>query len=217
MTLGPTLVARIADDYRDRGYRVELDAQLPPEFGLPNHRADLIAFGPVENVVVEVKRRAYLATDLDVGPLAASIAQRPGWRFELVLEGDPAQLPSMDAVQEQDLGEAVAQLERAREIAAAGFEDAAMLTAFSAGEAIMRRLLERLGDVTPKGPALGLAKTLSSLGEIDEVELEAISSALRVRNAIAHGFVPVGQSVSDPLTGVLDLFGRLAERAMEPI
>jgi REase_AHJR-like protein len=129
MTLEADIVNRIAQDYRDRGYGIEFGSPLPPDFGLPSDaRADFIAFGPDESVVVEVKRRTDLATDPYVQALAEAVARRPGWRFQLVLAGDPAQLPPMaEGVQEWNLDEAETQLKRASEIAAAGFEDAALL------------------------------------------------------------------------------------------
>jgi hypothetical protein len=80
----------------------------------------------------------------------------------------------------------------------------------------MRRLLERLGLAAPVGGALGLAKTLYSLGEIGDADLEAISSGLRHRNAIAHGFVPRNERTHVELERALAIFLRLAEQAARP-
>ena len=53
---GVEIIAKVAEDYRRRGYEVDVEPDGPsvPEF-LGDFRPDLIARSPTEAVVVEVK------------------------------------------------------------------------------------------------------------------------------------------------------------------
>lgn len=90
------LLASVASDYERRGYEVKLHpgAGDMPEF-LDRFEPDLIAKGTTESVVVEIKARKELENDRTLAAIEAALQDRPGWRFELIIDGskrDPGTL-----------------------------------------------------------------------------------------------------------------------------
>src|SRR5438552_414598 len=79
------IVARVADDYRRRGYEVQVqpDANALPEF-LLDFQPDLIARKPGESVIVEVKVGTRTSVAEQLRGIAERVNQQPGWRFSLV-------------------------------------------------------------------------------------------------------------------------------------
>jgi hypothetical protein len=206
-------VARVAEAYRARGYGVELDTPLPAELGLPaSFRADLVAYGPDELVLVEVKRRSALQGDETLQWIARAVAGHPRWRFELVLVPEPPQdMPPMEhATGSESIDDALGALDSAERMAEAGFAEGALLAAFAAGEAVMRSIVMRLDPSAGSSTGLALAKTLVSLGEMEEGDVAWLTSAYRVRNAIAHGFRPSSESDVLRAEAVIAFFRRLA-------
>src|SRR5512142_1785671 len=114
MSIESEFITKVADDYRARGYRVEVGQPLPSEFGLPpGQRADLVAHSPDETVVVEAKKRSAVGSDHQVRALAAAIAGRPGWRLELLLIPDEEPNAPVATRPEESRDVALAQLLRA--------------------------------------------------------------------------------------------------------
>src|SRR5437764_152748 len=83
----------IAEDYRARGYDVKIDPRREdlPDF-LSTFEPDLIASGRGETVVVEVKTRRELSSAPSPQALEAALQNRPGWRFELIIDGADAEI-----------------------------------------------------------------------------------------------------------------------------
>jgi len=76
----------VASRYKQDGYEVVL---RPSGHALPKplnrFRPDLVARGPHETVVVEVKSRSDLVKEPHLAQLAQTVEQIPGWRFEMVV------------------------------------------------------------------------------------------------------------------------------------
>ena len=83
------IVARVADDYRRRGYEVHIEpaSNAIPEF-LRGFHPDLIARKPGDSVVVEVKVGTRTSAAEQLREIAERVNQEPGWRFSLVF-ADP--------------------------------------------------------------------------------------------------------------------------------
>jgi hypothetical protein len=87
-------LASVAAEYENRGYKVRLQpaAADVPEF-LGGFEPDLIAIGNGESVVVEVKAgKELFETQQSITAMEAAVRGRPGWRFELVIDGSNPEL-----------------------------------------------------------------------------------------------------------------------------
>lgn len=84
---------RIAEDYRIQGYdaKVQPHREDLPDF-LDSFEPDLIVSGQGETIVVEVKTRRELNSVPFPEPLEAALQNRPGWRFELVINREDPEL-----------------------------------------------------------------------------------------------------------------------------
>jgi REase_AHJR-like len=177
-------LASVASEYQERGYEVKLQptgADLP-DF-MVGFEPDLIATGKGESVVVEVKARNEVANNQDVSALEAAIRNRPGWRFELIIDG----LDSEDAAL---LGphQIEALLEEANQLQIRGHVVAGLLLMWSATEGILRLLAAR-ENVGLESPAPGyVTKRLYTLGLLGRDQYRILDEAVRLRNQAAHGF-----------------------------
>ncbi len=128
------LLASVASDYERRGYQVKVQpgAGDMPEF-LAGFEPDLIATGTGESVVVEVKARRELENEQTLAAIEAALQNRPGWRFELIIDGS-----------ERDLGPLLGapqiwtSLEEANELQQGGRFKASFLLLWAATEGILR-------------------------------------------------------------------------------
>lgn len=105
-------IARVVEDYRRRGYDVAIKpgAANLPEF-LVGYRPDIIARGPDESVIIEVKVGTRTSVAERFREIAEQVSRQPGWRFSLVYvspsepdqltEADPAPLPAFRSVHER--------------------------------------------------------------------------------------------------------------------
>ncbi len=183
-------VAQLAAEYTARGYSVQTApaaAQLPAF--LQGLEPDLIARGPSESIVVEVKvgdrRERQRWADL-----ADRVPREPGWHFRLVVlgstdtQGVDYELMSPTAI--------TTRVQRAKDLTAVDPE-AALLLGWTAFEAAARRSLIRWSaSMRTESPA-SLAKQLVHHGLLDADELPRLLRAAQHRNTIAHG----GTSASD--------------------
>lgn len=182
------VIAKVADDYRQRGYEVDLEpsgANLP-DF-LAGFRPDLIARRPGDNVVVEVKIGTRTSIADRLHDVAERVSKEPGWRFSLVFanpdqpnevtDGAPASL----AVLEQ-------RVQDAERLLAAGEKEASFLLLWSAVEGILRLLGERALLPLSSLPPSALIRELYSAGEISSQPFEALMRLLPIRNQLVHGF-----------------------------
>jgi uncharacterized protein YutE (UPF0331/DUF86 family) len=183
----------IAADYRAQGYDVHIEPgpEEVPAF-LAGFRPALIARGPRDSVVVEVKVGTTTAASERFRELAELIRQQPGWRFALVVI-DPRSDEVAPSAQPLLNRQAIADhLERAKELLRAGLNDAAFLLRWVATEAILRHIATREGLPLERLPSSTLLKELFSLGILSRDDLQMTQRALSMRNALVHGFETMG-------------------------
>jgi len=184
------VVARVADDYRRRGYDVEVEpaSNALPEF-LRGFQPDLIARKPGESVVVEVKVGTRKSAAEQLREIAERVNQQPGWRFSLVF-ADPdtpdqiteAGPPPMAVIEER--------ASNAEALIGTGQNEAAFLLLWSALEGILRLLGDRAHLPLASLPPSTLVRELYSAGEISRDHFETLLELLPVRNRLVHGFGP---------------------------
>ena len=102
-------------------------------------------------------------------------------------------------------------LNQVADLRAAGQVQAAVLVAWSALEAAMRRAAEANAIEVRRPDPWALMRELVSNGVLDRQRYRDISDALRVRNAIAHGFA-TPETVD--LAPVLDLIATSARELL---
>jgi REase_AHJR-like protein len=179
----------IAAEYEARGYEVLVEPRPEqlPEF-LAGFRPDLVARGPNESVVVEVKVGTQTAASERFRELAETIQRQPGWRFSLVVidpRSDEVAPPTQPLLARQEI---VDRLGRANELLKTGATDAAFLLMWVAVEALLRHIATREGLPLERVPSSSLMKELFSLGILSRSALEVAQRAFSVRNALVHGF-----------------------------
>ena len=179
----------IAAEYEARGYEVLVEPRPEqlPEF-LAGFRPDLVARGPNESVVVEVKVGTQTAASERFRELAETIQRQPGWRFSLVVidpRSDEVAPPTQQLLDRQEI---VDRLGRANELLKTGATDAAFLLMWVSVEALLRHIATREGLPLERVPSSSLMKELFSLGILSRSELEVAQRAFSVRNALVHGF-----------------------------
>jgi len=179
----------IAADYRARGYGVfiEPDPTELPEF-LAGFRPDLVAFGPQDSVVVELKVGTQTAVSERFRELAEAIQRQPGWRFSLVVIDPRSDDVAPSAQQLLNRNEILDRLEEADELLKAGTKDVAFILLWISIEALLRRIAIQEGLPLERVPPSALIKELYSLGVLSRNDLDTAQRAFSVRNSIVHGF-----------------------------
>jgi hypothetical protein len=175
---------KVAEDYRARGYEVKIQPRREdlPDF-LSSFEPDLIASGKGETLVVEVKTRRELSSHPSPQALEAALQNRPGWRFELIIDAADAELRET-----LTLDQIRSLLETAKELQRPAFSVAALLTLWSATEGALRLLAQREHvDLESLAPAYVVNK-LYTVGLLGRDQLQALREAMRLRNQAAHGF-----------------------------
>lgn len=181
----------IAREYEARGYTVIVQParEQLPDF-LADYQIDLLAKGKDETVVVEVKSRASAMNSPYLRSLAEIIQQNPGWRFELILVNAREDGFEMDEAQSLDEASIVSNLTEARELLKLNHQDAALVIACSAAEATLRLLAEKESIHLKRFETLYLLKQLATYAVISRDEYDLLTQALKLRNALVHGFRP---------------------------
>jgi uncharacterized protein YutE (UPF0331/DUF86 family) len=202
----------IAADYRTQGYdvRIEPGPEELPSF-LAGFRPDLIARGPHDSIVVEVKVGTKTAVSERYRELAEMIRQQPGWRFSLVVidpRSDEVAPSAQPLLNQQEIGD---RLERANELLKAGIKDAAFLLLWVSIEALLRHIATREGLPLERVPTSSLLKELFSLGILSRGDFESAQHAFAVRNTLVHGFETTG------LDQAIEELTRLAQQLLVEI
>jgi hypothetical protein len=181
-------VERVAQEYRDKGYQVVVqpDATERPDF-IREYQPDIIARSPRETVVIEVKNWVSAAERDQLQAIAKRVEGRPGWRFVVVSPGDVGGAPGPELTDLQE-PQIVQLLNQATNLRADGQIQAALLVAWSALEAAMRRAAEANAIELRRSDPWAVMRELVSNGVLDRQRYRDISDVLRVRSAIAHGF-----------------------------
>jgi len=177
-------LASVASEYQERGYQVKVQptgADLP-DF-LLGFDPDLIAIGNGESIVVEVKARNEFGDNREVAALEAAVRNRPGWRFEIIIDGLDSESGSLLGPRQIETS-----LEEAKELQKRGHAVASLLLLWSATEGILRLLADR-EKVELESPAAGyMTKRLYTLGLLGRDQYRILDEAVRLRNQAAHGF-----------------------------
>jgi hypothetical protein len=193
------VIARVAEDYRRRGYDVDVEprgARLP-EF-LADFRPHLIARSPTDSVVVEVKVGTRTSAAERLREVVERVNSQPGWRFSLVFVSPD----EPDQISEQQLAPLSLSEERVRNAEAlirSGQSEAAFLLFFSALEGILRFLGHRAQLPLESLPPSALIRELYSAGEINGTQFELLMSLLPIRNRLVHGFGSAERLDVEPL------------------
>jgi hypothetical protein len=206
------LLASVASEYENMGYTVKLQPALDelPEF-LVGFQPDLIATGKTESVAVEVKSRKEFQNEQAVGAMEAALRNRPGWRFELIIDGldtEGGPLPGESQIRTS--------IEEANELLEKGHLVAALLLSWAATEGILRLLATR-EDVDLESQAPGyLIKRLYTLGLLGREQYRILDEALRLRSQAAHGFqvLVTRQDLANVTTLAGELLSELESKAV---
>ena len=186
-TLKASVIAKVAADYRRRGYDVDGEPRGPslPEF-LGEYRPDLIARGSGETVVVGVKVGTQMSVAERLRDVVEQINRQPGWRFSLVFvspehpdqltEAKPAPLPLLEE-----------RAKTADDLSQADQKEAAFLLLWSAVEGTLRLLAERADLPLSSLPPSALLRDMYSAGEISRQHFESLMRLLPIRNQLVHG------------------------------
>jgi REase_AHJR-like len=182
------VMAKVAEDYRRRGYDVEVVPRGPglPEF-LGGFQPDLIARSPAESVVVEVKVGTRTSVAERFREVAERVNRQPGWRFSLVFVS-PDQPDQISEAQPAPLSLLQKRVQNADTLLQEGQSEAAFLLLFSAIEGILRFLGQRARLPLESLPPSTLIRELYSAGEINRDQFESLMRFLPIRNQLVHGF-----------------------------
>lgn len=187
-SLESQVIAKVADDYRRRGYEVDVVPRGPrvPEF-LGGFQPDLIARSPAESVVVEVKVGARTSVVERFREVAERVNRQPGWRFALVFV-NPNQPDEISEAQPAPLSVLRERVRNADALFQGGQSEAAFLLFFSGLEGILRFLGQRAQLPLESLPPSTLIRELYSAGEISRQQFESLMHFLPIRNQMVHGF-----------------------------
>lgn len=181
---GHVHLEEIAAEYQRKGYDVQVEPRLDqlPDF-LAGFEPDLIAIGHGESIVVEVRTKRELADASFAAELEAVMQDRPGWRFELIIDGTIAdQRQTLAVSQIRALLEESAVLERQKHSAAA------LMVLWSAIEGALRLLARRekveLESLQPEY----LLTRLYTLGLLGREQYWTLDGTMRKRASAAHGY-----------------------------
>jgi len=171
----------VVQEYQALGYRVQrgpiesLDAPVA---------IDLIAFGPDETVVVEIKRWSEVEASDHLRRLAEWVVSRPGWRLELIVTGaKSARVPP-----ELTLSQAKHRIELADRLKVTKDVDAATLLLWSAAEAIARHFAgSRHIEIDLASPD-DVLNLLISEGLVDKTAEESVQLVAYAATFGAHGY-----------------------------
>jgi hypothetical protein len=205
----------IASEYAAQGYRVIVEPQGAslPDF-LEGFRPDLIAVGPKESVIVEVKVGTRTASTERYGKLAQLVQQHPGWRFSLVIVDPRSSDEPPTAASVINRPALVRLVEQGNRLAEAGERQAAVLVLWSAAEAAMRGLAAKAQLPIERAPTTALMKELYSLGMISREALASGEAILATRNSVAHGFE--ARDIDDALVRLRRLVADLVAETDKP-
>jgi hypothetical protein len=179
----------LAREYEAQGYQVLLEPppEMRPAF-LANFRPDMLALSHDENVVVEVRSHATLASEDDLVALTQAVNAIPGWRLDLVVTNPRSISPANGDAEELSHAEIQERVVQVQTLLGSNQEDAAILLAWSTTEAALR-LLARQKNISLETNQPGfIVKKLFSLGLLSWDDYQLLQESLRFRNLIVHGY-----------------------------
>ena len=181
------LLRQIADEYRDRGYDVQLDPSPEhlPDFLSP-FQPDAIAVSVHDKVIIEVKKSVNLRGNKRVEQLAAAVEGRPAWRFELATVGGAPTAPRLQPAAPVDIRDHLKTVQDLIPID----REAAVLVLSAQAEAVLRLIAPTAPRRRRPETGSTLAKTAYTQGSLSSRELQAFQLLFERRSAVAHGFEP---------------------------
>lgn len=180
----------LAREYRKSGYEVIIE---PNEKQLPSFiapfRPDMIAWNTVESVVFEVKSQKTLSSSPELQDIARAVHGRKGWRFELVVTNSKDKdVVAAETEEILDYTEILSRLQEAQILSQQEFGEAAFIIAWSAAEAVMRKIAARERVAKDNSSFEYLSKNLYAQGILEKDQYETFLEAARIRNSIVHGY-----------------------------
>lgn len=174
----------IAAGYQSQGYDVKIQPHSSdlPDF-LAGFEPDLIASSEREKVVVEVKTRSELGSAPTVAALEAALQNRPGWRFELIID-----TTATEVRQTLSPTQIRASLQEAMDLEQRKHPAAALLLLWSATEGALRLLAKRENVVLKSIAPAYVMNRLYTLGLLGREQYQTLQEAIRLRDGAAHGF-----------------------------
>ena len=179
---------QIASEYRRRGYDVVIHPGVSDVLPfLAPFSPDLVAMSSDDNAVVQVRSSPEVSDDSLVR-LAEVIEAQPNWRFDLVIVNPYAaeEVPKYTELADDDRVESL--LQEAASLKREGRFEAAAVIAWSAAEAIIRKLTRAAGLDVERRSSLAVLKELHFAGMIDDDQYSDFTEVIEFRNAFAHGF-----------------------------
>lgn len=185
MSIEQSRIQNIAEDYKKRGYSVTIAPSVNrlPSF-LRKFRPDIIAEGPNESIVIETKSSAKVRGTDYWKRLSSVVEQHPGWRVELIINGDPS-----EKVRETLTPERIKErISEGQQLSEKGMLAAALLVTWSAAEAAMRLKAKNYSVELPDLRPSTLISRLYSDGLLAKDQYDFLIDCMRIRNSVAHGF-----------------------------
>lgn len=200
----------IAREYKERQYDVIIEPQAHqlPDF-LALFKIDMLARNELENVIIEVRSQDSMTTHPELDAIARAVANKPGWRFELVVTNpkDKSNFQFKDAISLED-SDIVYRLKEARQLSDQEYGEAALLLAWSATEALLRSMAHK-EDIPASYVSSGqLIKTLYSFGAIDEHQYQILQQVSHMRNMLVHGY-KTEQPIATTLNMLFELINQI--------
>ena len=187
-----TELIRVAGLYLSQGYQVVFrpgSAELPPF--AKNFKVEIVAKRGTQGVLVSIKKNRFeMAADSNLPRYAEIISSQPGWRFDItILEGEDPAARELRGAQELPDEAIEKALDEACELVRTGFVRPALIIAWSALEAAMRRKLRASGETAGWGtPPRQLLNELYSTGILSGDVFRRLERVYRLRSEITHGF-----------------------------
>ncbi|MFN0243497.1 MAG: hypothetical protein ACKVWV_11450 [Planctomycetota bacterium] len=202
-SLESQVIARTAEDYRRRGYDVEVEPRGPalPAF-LDGFQPDLIARNASESVVVEVQVGTRTSVAERLRDVTERVNGQPGWRFSLVFV-NPGQPDRVTEARPAPLALLEERARNAETLLRTGQRDAAFLLLWSALEGTLRLLSERAQLPLASLPPSALVRELYSAGELSRQQFDGAMSLLPIRDQLIHGFGSQASVDVEPLRALV--------------
>lgn len=191
------MLDRLRESYEGRGYTFIAHpvAEMVPAF-LEGYRPDALAVRGDEKLVIEVKVRGQPSQAQKLAHLTDLVSRQPGWKFLLVVgdasEGESLpELPSLDLVDRE--------LRSVRDMVSAGHGRAAIISAWSAFEAVARWIAVSRGQESGRRPMSGLQvlEFLEMQGYLDPGWIGDLRRIMGVRNRAVHGDLTLEPEAAD--------------------
>jgi REase_AHJR-like len=175
----------IAEEYKRRGYSVTVSpsGNRLPKF-LSRFRPDIIAQGPDESVVIEIKSADKVRGTEYWKRLSSVLQQHPSWRLELVVNNNTMRQPP-ETIHEDVIRR---RMQEGQQLTEQGMFAAALLVIWSAVEAAMRLASERHELELPDFRPATVVSRLYSDGLLKREEYDFLVDCMQIRNLVAHGF-----------------------------